>query len=279
MRFLVFIFPTRRRSSYSILSESTAAAQRFPRFYPAKSHSLKENRTVFFMSLRFRLNRMVAVAWISSAALVVTVTIRAADDHKPGSQVPAYDPPISKASDEGLKAIRSFRVPAGLKVELFAAEPLLANPVAFCIDEKGVVYVAETFRLNEGVTDTRGHMDWLDDDLACRTVADRVAMYKKFLGSKFESYHVRARTREARRRSRRRRPRRCGDGFRRRLQRPGRRHRRRRAGAKGRRLVHLYPRALEAARYQGRRPGRPSANCFTTAMAFTSASWATTCTD
>ena len=28
-----------------------------------------------------------------------------------------------------------------------------------------------------GVTDTRGHMYWLDDDLACRTVADRVARW------------------------------------------------------------------------------------------------------
>ena len=32
-------------------------------------------------------------------------------------------------------------------------------------------------------------MNWLDDDLACRTVADRVAMYKKFLGSKFAAYN------------------------------------------------------------------------------------------
>ena len=81
-------------------------------------------------------------------------------------------------------------MPEGLSVELFAAEPHLANPVAFWMDEKGVAYVAETFRLNDGVTDTRGHMDWLDDDMACQTVADRVAMYKKFLGSKFESFHV-----------------------------------------------------------------------------------------
>ena len=86
--------------------------------------------------------------------------------------------------------MRSFRVPAGLAVELFAAEPLLANPVAFSIDEKGVVYVAETFRLNAGVTDTRGHMNWLDDDLASRTVADRVAMYKKYLGAGFAGYDV-----------------------------------------------------------------------------------------
>ena len=101
-----------------------------------------------------------------------------------------YDPPIARASDQGLKAIRSFRVPSGLKVELFAAEPLLANPVAFCLDENGVAYVAETFRHSDGVTDTRNHMDWLDDDLASRSVADRVAMYKKYLGSKFESFQV-----------------------------------------------------------------------------------------
>jgi len=86
--------------------------------------------------------------------------------------------------------MRSFRVPAGIKVELFAAEPLLANPVAFCFDEKGVAYVAETFRLNAGVTDTREHMNWLDADLACRTVADRVAMYKKFLGNGFAGYNL-----------------------------------------------------------------------------------------
>jgi quinoprotein glucose dehydrogenase len=77
-----------------------------------------------------------------------------------------------------------------LKVELFAAEPLLANPVAFCIDEKGVVYVAETFRHGAGVTDTREHMNWLDDYLASRTVADRVAMYQKYLGTGFAKYDV-----------------------------------------------------------------------------------------
>jgi quinoprotein glucose dehydrogenase len=33
-------------------------------------------------------------------------------------------------------------------------------------------------------------MNWLDDDLACRTVADRVAMYKKYLGDSFATYSV-----------------------------------------------------------------------------------------
>ena len=97
---------------------------------------------------------------------------------------------MAAASDEGLKAIRSFRVPAELKVDLFAAEPHLANPVALSIDEKGVFYVAETFRHGAGVTDTRNHMNWLDADLASRSVADRVAMYKKFLGKEFANYDV-----------------------------------------------------------------------------------------
>src|SRR5262245_32433061 len=101
---------------------------------------------------------------------------------------PPFEPKVAPASDEPAKAIPRFRVPKGVKAEVFAAEPLLAHPVAFCFDERGRCFVAETFRLNNGVTDNRGHMSWLDDDLACRTVADRVAMYKKHLKGKFSDY-------------------------------------------------------------------------------------------
>ncbi|GIW89472.1 MAG: glucose dehydrogenase [Isosphaeraceae bacterium] len=88
---------------------------------------------------------------------------------------------VEPASDEGQRAIAAFRVPPGMRVELFAAEPLLANPVAFALDPAGRAYVVETFRHSDGVTDTRSHMYWLDDDLASRSVADRVAMYRKHL--------------------------------------------------------------------------------------------------
>jgi quinoprotein glucose dehydrogenase len=110
-----------------------------------------------------------------------------ADDRPPD----AYNPDVKTASPEGRQAIARFKVPAGLKVELFAAEPLLANPVAFAVDERNRFYVAETFRHGRGVTDTRNHMNWLDDDLAARTVADRVAMYRKFLRpDEFDSFGV-----------------------------------------------------------------------------------------
>jgi quinoprotein glucose dehydrogenase len=102
-----------------------------------------------------------------------------------------YSPSVGKASDEGARAMKRFRVPKGVEARLWAAEPLLANPVSFCFDEKGRCFVAETFRLHRGVTDNRNHnSEWLDDDLACRSVADRVAMYRKHLKDKFASYEV-----------------------------------------------------------------------------------------
>lgn len=88
------------------------------------------------------------------------------------------DPKAAPKTDAD-KAAAAVQVDKSLKVELWAAEPLLANPVAFAFDEKGACFVAETTRFGNGVPDTRGFMYWLDDDLACRTVADRVAMYNK----------------------------------------------------------------------------------------------------
>src|SRR5688500_11295854 len=43
------------------------------------------------------------------------------------------------------EASKRFVLPPGFKSEVFAAEPMLANPVAFSIDEKGRIFVAETY--------------------------------------------------------------------------------------------------------------------------------------
>src|SRR5262249_48010159 len=72
--------------------------------------------------------------------------------------------------------------------DCYAAEPRVAQPVCFWFARNGDCYVAETFRHQAGVADIRDHMDWLDDDVASRTVEDRVAMLKKFLGTAFPTY-------------------------------------------------------------------------------------------
>ena len=98
-------------------------------------------------------------------------------------------PEVAAASNEGELAIKKFRIPPGFKVDLWAAEPLLANPVAIATDEKGRWYVAETFRLHAGVTDIRGHMDWLDEELASQTVAERDAYMTKHEGKHIADYY------------------------------------------------------------------------------------------
>lgn len=87
-------------------------------------------------------------------------------------------------------AVRKLRTAPGLRVTLFAAEPQLANPTSFTIDEKGRFYVVETHRRRTSVLDIRTRIDWLDEDLACRTVEDRVAMHRRRLGSEADKLAV-----------------------------------------------------------------------------------------
>lgn len=108
-----------------------------------------------------------------------------------------YDPPIQPPSGEAERALSAFRVPEGMTASLIAAEPDLANPVAFWIDEQGRYWVCETFRQGNGVVDNRGRDYWLLDDLAAQTVEDRIAYYRKHLGeegfAKFGEHHDRIR--------------------------------------------------------------------------------------
>src|SRR4051794_18520052 len=88
---------------------------------------------------------------------------------------------VMAASDEAAGAIRSFKVPPGFGVELFAAEPDVANISSFDMAPDGSAYVVEVFRRRGGgVLDMRSmSAAWLDDDLASRTVADRIALVKR----------------------------------------------------------------------------------------------------
>jgi quinoprotein glucose dehydrogenase len=120
------------------------------------------------------------------ASLLLAATPLVARQQEP------YVPRIEGASEEAAQAAQKFVPAEGLRVELFAAEPRLANPVAFHVGHDGTVFVAETFRHHQGVTDIRSHMDWLDDDLASRTVEDRRAMFRKFEGANYDPGYGRA---------------------------------------------------------------------------------------
>ncbi|MEQ8791034.1 MAG: HEAT repeat domain-containing protein [Pirellulaceae bacterium] len=101
---------------------------------------------------------------------------------------PPEEPVVSPASDEAASAAEAFQKPEAWQVQLFAAEPHVANPVAFGIDAQGRVYVCESFRQGKGIEDNRKHNVWLDDDLAAQTVEDRLAYIKKHLGENAIDY-------------------------------------------------------------------------------------------
>jgi quinoprotein glucose dehydrogenase len=111
-----------------------------------------------------------------------------AADEKFGGIEPGQVPEPKPASDAGERAIAKMKPAKGLKIELWAAEPLLANPVALNFDDKGRCYLLETWRFEQGVIDMRGHLDWLDDDLASTSVEDRIALVRRKMGPNWRSF-------------------------------------------------------------------------------------------
>ena len=97
------------------------------------------------------------------------------------------EPSVAEASSDGQNAIANIKFP-GLKCELFAAEPDVANIVAFHRDYQGRVFVCETFRQDKGIEDNRAHTYWMDEELAAQTVQDRVDYILKYHPDAEETY-------------------------------------------------------------------------------------------
>ncbi|HVK57343.1 MAG TPA: PVC-type heme-binding CxxCH protein, partial [Candidatus Kapabacteria bacterium] len=137
---------------------------------------------------------MLSVRVALAKGFLFFVLLAVVGNHSPAGELitpKSFSPPkVAEASNEAELAMKGFVLPEGFKIELIAAEPHLANPVAFDIDHQGRFWVSETFRLHAGVTDIRGKNDWLDEDLAARTVEDRIAMMKRHEGDKFSSYEL-----------------------------------------------------------------------------------------
>jgi len=93
--------------------------------------------------------------------------------------------PTSEGESKALKAMQTLKTPGNFKISLFAADPQLASGVAFCVDDKGRIYVAEEYRFNQGTEENRTRPFFLDDDLQIQTLDDRLKMYQKF-ANKFE---------------------------------------------------------------------------------------------
>jgi quinoprotein glucose dehydrogenase len=111
-------------------------------------------------------------AWLIGA--LFTTLCFAAQNSAQAVEPAADGAPAAKA------AMAAFRFPAGMQVELFAADPQVGNPVAIGIDERGRLFVAEEYRFNRGTEENRTRPFLLEDDLQLQTTDDRLAMFRKF---------------------------------------------------------------------------------------------------
>ena len=67
----------------------------------------------------------------------------------------------------------------------WATKDMVANPVSFCLDPKGNIYVAESFRAGTAVNDTRGlgHLNAVEEDLKFRSIDDRRAQIDRWIAA------------------------------------------------------------------------------------------------
>jgi quinoprotein glucose dehydrogenase len=136
-----------------------------------------------------RLRRSSLPAFIPAVLALALVTVSGAREPRAGAQRPP-DPPVEamamttpqvvqlEPGDAARQAAAArektpLTVADGLEIRLWAADPLLADPIALDVDGQGRVYVTQTTRRRSPDLDIRQHRDWMTPSLAFRTVEDR----------------------------------------------------------------------------------------------------------
>ncbi|MEO7413259.1 MAG: PVC-type heme-binding CxxCH protein [Opitutaceae bacterium] len=131
--------------------------------------------------------------WCFAIAAALSLTARAADVMEMETDLAGKvgqlkaeprlaEAEIAPASHEGELALSRMKLPPELTATLWAAEPMLANPVAFNFDERGRIFVAETYRYRTSVLDIRDYMWTLEAELANRNLEDNQAAILRHFG-------------------------------------------------------------------------------------------------
>jgi quinoprotein glucose dehydrogenase len=107
---------------------------------------------------------------------------------------PAVKPPSPpKKVPSPEEVIKAAPVAAGLRMDVWAAEPMVSNPVAFTFDGKGRAWIAETQRRKSSLLDIRSFTNWKTQSLALKSVEEKVGLLKQILpeGGSSESRSLR----------------------------------------------------------------------------------------
>ncbi|MFT5906479.1 MAG: quinoprotein glucose dehydrogenase, partial [Cryomorphaceae bacterium] len=103
-------------------------------------------------------------------------------------EIPAKKKPELEAVPADLA--EKFKVPENFKVTSFADNSLINNPLSLAIDSNNQVYLAEVWRFQRGVEDTRQHNYWMEDEVRIMNLTDKLALFTKWTDAgKFKPGH------------------------------------------------------------------------------------------
>jgi quinoprotein glucose dehydrogenase len=158
--------------------------------HDAQPESLMERLRTSFDQVRTMIRnhirnscRITLSATITFAAILSAIT----------SIAIAQEPQAPAKLDEKPESLimSRFEKNPNLTVRIAADSDQLSHPIAFSVDDFGRVFVAESFRyidLKGGWTDIRYRMDWMDQDLASRSIEDRRKLYESRLGAELADW-------------------------------------------------------------------------------------------
>ncbi|MBQ12744.1 MAG: hypothetical protein CMJ45_14485 [Planctomyces sp.] len=90
---------------------------------------------------------LVCKRWLGLAVFILAVSvILPARAQKPRNRLPRQQHKSSNAPFlKPGEAVKAMSIPRGFDVSIFAAEPDIAEPIAFCFDDRGRLWIAENF--------------------------------------------------------------------------------------------------------------------------------------
>ncbi|MCB1091258.1 MAG: c-type cytochrome [Verrucomicrobiae bacterium] len=93
----------------------------------------------------FSPSRFPATGWLAGfAGLVLSLPAGAADDYQPhNTQKPGEEPPTPE------ETVAAITLPEGFQARLFAGEPDVRQPIAMAVDDRGRLWVAESYSYYE----------------------------------------------------------------------------------------------------------------------------------
>jgi quinoprotein glucose dehydrogenase len=103
-------------------------------------------------------------------------------------QAASFTPTIVRLTSDSAAALAKTdrasvtpRIAAGLELNLWAGEPMIADPIGITFDDQGRLYATRTRRTDNDEIDIRGHQDWMVPSITFKDVEDKRTFYHNVL--------------------------------------------------------------------------------------------------